>query len=53
MIKLAKEREVAPYVWVHPEDDDRRSATPDERDSVSVVPFVLPVQCSSGEVPLS
>jgi hypothetical protein len=24
MIKLTKEREIAPYVWVHPDDDDRR-----------------------------
>jgi hypothetical protein len=24
MIKLTKERETAPYVWVHPGDDDRR-----------------------------
>jgi hypothetical protein len=24
MIKLSKERSIAPYVWVHPEDDERR-----------------------------
>jgi hypothetical protein len=24
MIKLTKEREIAPYAWVHPDDDDRR-----------------------------
>jgi hypothetical protein len=24
MIKLTQEREITPYVWVHPEDDDRR-----------------------------
>lgn len=24
MIKLTKGREIAPYVWVHPDDDDRR-----------------------------
>jgi hypothetical protein len=24
MIKLTQEREIAPYVWVHPDDDDRR-----------------------------
>jgi hypothetical protein len=24
MIRLIKEREIAPYVWVHPDDDDRR-----------------------------
>jgi hypothetical protein len=24
MIKLTKEREIAPYRWVHPDDDDRR-----------------------------
>ncbi len=24
MIKLTKEREIAPYVWVHPDDDERR-----------------------------
>jgi hypothetical protein len=24
IIKLTKEREIAPYVWVHPDDDDRR-----------------------------
>jgi hypothetical protein len=23
MIKLTKEREIAPYAWVHPDDDDR------------------------------
>jgi hypothetical protein len=23
MIKLTKEREIAPYVWVHPDDDER------------------------------
>jgi hypothetical protein len=24
MIKLTMEREITPYVWVHPDDDDRR-----------------------------
>jgi len=24
MIKLTQEREITPYVWVHPDDDDRR-----------------------------
>jgi hypothetical protein len=24
VIKLTKEREIAPYAWVHPDDDDRR-----------------------------
>jgi hypothetical protein len=24
LIKLTKEREIAPYAWVHPDDDDRR-----------------------------
>jgi hypothetical protein len=24
MIKLTKEREIAAYGWVHPDDDDRR-----------------------------
>jgi len=24
MIKLTKEREITPYVWSHPDDDDRR-----------------------------
>jgi hypothetical protein len=24
IIRLTKEREIAPYVWVHPDDDDRR-----------------------------
>jgi hypothetical protein len=24
MIKLTQQREIAPYVWVHPDDDDRR-----------------------------
>jgi hypothetical protein len=24
MIKLTQEREIAPYPWVHPDDDDRR-----------------------------
>jgi hypothetical protein len=24
MIKLTQEREITPYVWVHPNDDDRR-----------------------------
>jgi hypothetical protein len=24
MIKLTKEREIAPYAWAHPDDDDRR-----------------------------
>jgi hypothetical protein len=24
MIKLTKEREIAPYAWVHPDDDERR-----------------------------
>jgi hypothetical protein len=24
MIKLTMEREIAPYVWVHPDEDDRR-----------------------------
>jgi invasion protein IalB len=24
MIKLTKEREITPYLWTHPEDDDRR-----------------------------
>ena len=24
MIKLTMEREITPYVWVHPGDDDRR-----------------------------
>ena len=24
MIKLTKEREIAPYKWVHPDDDERR-----------------------------
>jgi hypothetical protein len=23
MIKLTQDREIAPYVWVHPDDDDR------------------------------
>jgi hypothetical protein len=26
MIKLTQERDLAPYVWVHPDDDDRRLA---------------------------
>ena len=24
MIKLTQEREITPYIWVHPDDDDRR-----------------------------
>jgi hypothetical protein len=28
MIKLTQERDLAPYVWVHPEDDDRLQAPP-------------------------
>jgi hypothetical protein len=24
MIKLTQEREIAPYIWVHPDEDDRR-----------------------------
>jgi len=24
MIKLTREREITPYVWCHPDDDDRR-----------------------------
>jgi hypothetical protein len=24
MIKLTQEREIAPYTWVYPDDDDRR-----------------------------
>jgi hypothetical protein len=24
MIRLTQEREITPYVWVHPDDDDRR-----------------------------
>jgi hypothetical protein len=24
MIKLAQRREITPYAWVHPDDDDRR-----------------------------
>jgi hypothetical protein len=24
MIKLTPEREITPYPWVHPDDDDRR-----------------------------
>jgi hypothetical protein len=24
MIKLTQEREITPYAWVHPDDDDRR-----------------------------
>lgn len=24
MIKLTMEREITPYVWAHPDDDDRR-----------------------------
>jgi hypothetical protein len=24
MIKLTQQREIAPYAWVHPVDDDRR-----------------------------
>jgi hypothetical protein len=24
MIKLTREREITPYVWVHPNEDDRR-----------------------------
>ena len=28
MIKLTDERDLAPYVWVHPEDDDRLQAPP-------------------------
>jgi hypothetical protein len=24
MIKLAETREITPYLWVHPDDDDRR-----------------------------
>jgi hypothetical protein len=24
MIKLTQEREIAAYVWVHPDEDDRR-----------------------------
>jgi hypothetical protein len=24
MIKLTQQREIAPYAWVHPDDDDRR-----------------------------
>jgi len=24
MIKLTQEREIAPYAWVYPDDDDRR-----------------------------
>jgi hypothetical protein len=24
MIKLTQEREITPYVWVHPDEDDRR-----------------------------
>jgi hypothetical protein len=26
MIELTREREIAPYVWVHPDDDERRWA---------------------------
>jgi hypothetical protein len=28
MIKLTQEREIAPYVWVHPDEDDRRLGHP-------------------------
>jgi len=24
MIKLTEEREITPYAWVHPDEDDRR-----------------------------
>jgi hypothetical protein len=24
MIKLTKEREITPYAWIHPDDDERR-----------------------------
>jgi hypothetical protein len=24
MVKLTQEREIRPYPWVHPDDDDRR-----------------------------
>jgi hypothetical protein len=35
MVKLTMEREITPYVWVHPDDDDRRERWPPIRGDAS------------------
>jgi hypothetical protein len=43
MIKLTNEREIAPYAWVHPDDDDRRDLAPKFYPAViSLLAFGLP-----------